>query len=324
MTRTTLTANWIQTITWFNNTIVDWASAGQQYRLNGKVNQLCTQTFGALDFNGALCSADGKYAFIYQKMGTKGLLLKGDTLLREINRSYYYANVYEWPVAFVTVDGTTYLIHCPKEYCRLDFENVETGEIVTDVAGREPDGFFQSRLELSADGTYLLSKGWHWHPREAIYAYNIKACIKNPLLLDDSALYPSLRAEVCTASFITATKVLIGTSDEVFDDEAEDNFPTKHIAIWDIETDEISNPVKVDGEFGNLFAIDADRAWDTYLYPKIISLNTGEVIDKDESVYSGKQNSSIVNKEDLAQIVFNRDTQQLAIAGKEVIDVFTP
>lgn len=317
-------ANWIQTITWFNNTVVDWANAGQQYALDGSQQQLYKYSFGALDFNGAICSADGQYALIYQKLGTKGLLLKGDTLLREINRSYYYADAYEWPVAFVSVDGTTYLIHCPKNYCRLDFENVETGEIVTDVTGRQPGDFFHSRLEISADGTYLLSKGWHWHPREAIYAYNIKACIKNPLMLDDSSLYPYLGTEICTASFISGSKVLIGSSDEVIDDEEEDNFPTKSIAIWDIETDEISTPVKVDGEFGNLFAIDNDSAWDTYLYPKIISLKTGDIIDKDESFYSGKQNSSIVNKDSLVQAVFNQETKQLAIKGKETIDVFTP
>lgn len=324
MTRATITANWIQTITWFNNTVVDWASAGQQYALDGSQRQLYEYSFGALDFNGAICSADGQYAFIYQKLGTKGLLLKRGTLLREINRSYYYANAYEWPVAFVTVDGTTYLIHCPKKYCRLDFENVETGEMITDMPGREPRDFFHSRLEISSDGTHLLSKGWHWHPREAIYAYNIKGCIKSPLLLDDSALYPELGTEICTASFITGTKVLIGTSDEVFDDEAEDNFPTKHLAIWDIETDEIANLVKVNGEFGNLFAIDDDRAWDTYLYPKIINLETGDIIEKDDSFYSGKQNSSIVNEKDLVQIVFNRETKQLAIKGKDTIDVFTP
>jgi len=324
MTRTTIRANWIQTITWFNDTVVDWASAGQQYGLDGSQHQLYKYSFGALDFNGAICSADGQYAFIYQKLGTKGLLLKGDILLREINRSYYYANVYEWPVAFVTVDETTYLIHCPKKYCRLDFENVETGEIVTDVPERDPFDFFHSRLEINTKSTLLMSKGWHWHPFDTIKAYNIKDCIENPLMLDDSALYPELGTEICTASFITGAKVLIGTSDEVFDDEAEDNFPTKHLAIWDIETDEISNPVKVNGEFGNLFAIDDDRAWDTYLYPKIIRLKTGDIIDKDESFYSGKQNSSIVNEKNLVQIVFNRDTKQLAIKGKETIDVFTP
>jgi hypothetical protein len=324
MTRTTITANWIQTIAWFNNTIIDWANAGQQYTIDGKGQQLYMDSFGALDFDGAICSADGQYAFIYQKLGTKGLLLKENTLLREINRSYYYANVYEYPAAFVTINNVTYLIHCPKKYCRLDFENVETGEIVTDIPGRDPFDFFHSRLEINLDSTLLTSKGWHWHPFDKIKAYKIKDCIENPLLLDNSALYPELGTEICTASFISRTKVLIGSSDEVFDDEEEDNFPIKHIAIWDIETDEISKPVKVNGDFGNLFAINEELAWDTYLYPKIININTGEVVAKDESVNSGKQKSSIVSKDDLVQLVFNRATKQLAVVGNEVIEVFTP
>ena len=67
-----------------------------------------------------------------------------------------------------------------------------------------------------------------------------------------------------------------------------------------------------------------ELAWDTYLYLKIININTSEVVAKDESVNSGKQKSSIVSKDDLVQLVFNSATKQLAVVGKEVIEVFTP
>ncbi|WP_439696689.1 hypothetical protein ACFGVS_29525 [Mucilaginibacter sp. AW1-7] len=321
MTRTTLTAERLNTISWLNDKIVDWAAGGNQYSMDGSTKR--SSSYFPFNFDGSINTTDGQYAFIYQKLGTKGLLLKNGELLREINRSYYFAEAYEYPAAFVTVDEVTYLVHCPKEYCRLDFENVETGELITEVPGREAEDFFHSRLEVSPDGKHLLSKGWLWHPMDEVYIYKVNDCLKNPLLLDQLISFTHISVEMETASFINNTEILIGSGDEVYDVE-NIIFPSKHIAVWDIATQQLSTPVKINVEFGNLFAIDGERSWDTYLYPKIININTGEVIDKDESVYSGKQNSSIVNKENLVQIVFNRDTKQLAIAGKEVIDVFTP
>lgn len=322
MEHKTINAGSLKTISWLNENIIDWARGGQQYNMDGQQVKRC-QSYYAHSFDGAITSADGQYAFIYKKLGTKGLLLKNGDLLREINRSYYFAETYEYPVAFTTVNGVTYLIHCPSEYCRLDFENVETGEIITDVPDRDPSDFFHSRLEVSPSGRFLMSKGWHWHPLDDVYIFDIEECVNDPLLLDKPKLHYDSPTEICTASFINDSKVLIGSSVEVIDNEDE-SFPPRHIAVWDIETDKISAPVKVNAEFGNLFAISDELAWDTFEFPKIININTGEVLEKIESVKSGRQRSSIVNKEELAQIVFNRKTKQLAIANGEGIEILTP
>jgi len=90
-----------------------------------------------------------------------------------------------------------------------------------------------------------------------------------------STLYPVHGVEICTASFIDGTKVLIGSSDEVIDDEDLEAFPPKHIAIWDLTTGEFSKPVEVKAKFGNLFAISEKFAWDLFTYPKIIDINNG-------------------------------------------------
>jgi hypothetical protein len=322
MEHKTITANYITTICWFDGTIIDWVDAGRQYSMDGTNAKRFTDSY-FYTFDGAITSANGEYAFIYQKLGTKGLLLKNGDLLREINRSYYCANVYEYPAAFITVNDITYLIHCPIRYCQIDFENVETGEIITNIPGRDTDGFFHSRLEVSLSGKFLMSKGWFWHPLDGVFIFDIDACLSNPLLLDDPKLRHNSSTEICTASFISDCKVLIGSSDEVIDDEDE-YFPRNHIAVWDIGTDTISTPVKVDVEFGNLFAINEELAWDTFKYPKIMNINTGEVVDKAEYFNSGKQRSSIVSRENLVQMVFDPQTKQLAIVGNETIEVFTP
>ncbi|MBT2564421.1 hypothetical protein J7E50_19710 [Pedobacter sp. ISL-68] len=321
MKRQTIPTNYLKTICWFNNAIIDWASAGKQYTPDGKTDQLGENSFNFGD--SAIISADGQYAFIYQKLGTKGLLLKNGALLREINRSYYCADVYEYPAAFVTLNSKTFLIHCPSEYCRLDFEEVETGQIITNSEGRNPADFFHSRLEISPNGKYLMSKGWFWHPWDAIKVFDIEECIQNPKLLDESEFYPNVGVEIATASFIDDHKVLLGSSDEeAINDELLKNLPPKHIAIWDINLNQISKPVKMNIEFGNLFAINDQYAWDIYGFPKIISLKTGEVVDEDRSLSSGLQNSSIIrNIEELPKVAFNQKTKQLAITNGDSIEI---
>ncbi|WP_293309529.1 hypothetical protein, partial [Pedobacter sp. UBA5917] len=84
MDRKSIKTNTLKTICWVGHSIVDWASAGMCYHPDGKTDQLCPYTYSFGD--SAITSADGQYAFIYQKLGTKGLLLKNGEILREINR----------------------------------------------------------------------------------------------------------------------------------------------------------------------------------------------------------------------------------------------
>jgi hypothetical protein len=312
----------LRTICWNDGKLVDWALAGITFSINGKEGQLGKYQYGFSD--SVTTSADGIYALIYDKLGTKGLLLKNGDLLREVNRSYYCASVYEYPAAFAVVDNITYLIHCPFEYCRLEFENVETGEIVTNIKSREPKDRFHSRLELSPCGTFLMSKGWWWHPLDIVEIFNIKECLANPLLLDEAKIYPDGSVEVCTANFIDKTRVLLGTSDEVLDDENMP-VPVEHIAIWDIVSNELSGQVKVQAEFGNLFVINENFAWDLYKYPKIINIKTGEITEQDETISSGEQKSSIIgNSGKLPKIAFNNQTKQMAILVDKTIHILTP
>ncbi|MBE1468219.1 hypothetical protein H4W33_007231 [Kibdelosporangium phytohabitans] len=48
--------------------------------------------------------------------GTKALLLASDSrLIREVNRSYYQAGVYRYPLTLCTLpDSQTGLVHCPR------------------------------------------------------------------------------------------------------------------------------------------------------------------------------------------------------------------
>jgi len=115
MKRITLQTNGLMTISWLKDRVIDWGNSGRQYLLNGQVQELGGYYF-SFPFDSAITSDNGVYSAIYQNLGTKGLLLKNGKILREINRSYYQADVYEYPIAFATLkNGKTYLIHCPNE-----------------------------------------------------------------------------------------------------------------------------------------------------------------------------------------------------------------
>ncbi len=226
----------LQTINWYEDKIVDWSNAGTLYALSGQKRQLNNYTFG-FNFDSAIHSVNGKYIFIYQKLGTKGLLIKDGEILREINRSYYHANSYEYPAPFLTHNKKTFLVHCPISYCQSDFEEVETGEIVTNIKTRNPSDVFHSRLEISQSGNYLLSKGWVWHPIDVIQIFKIEDCILNPMLLDKlDHSFPNVGSEICTASFINDLEILVGSSGEVIDDDNLANVPVKSLAIWTFMT----------------------------------------------------------------------------------------
>ena len=284
----------LQTITWLNGGVIDWSLAGRYYTPDGQQQELGKSHYSGSPFDACISSTDGRYALLYARLGTKGLLLKGGELLREVNRSDYRAEDYEYPAAFFEAQGRTYLAHCPQEYNRLEFEDVETGEIPTDVPEREPTDIFHSRLEINPGNTYLLSKGWVWHPWDVVQAFDIEACLKNPLLLDDSTMRPSVGTEISSASFLSEHIVLLAaSSEEAMNEELEHLLPPLHVAWWDIRSNELTLPVKVAGQFGNLVAIDENQAWDFYSHPKIINLGTGAVDYRWEEVDSGRQGSAI-------------------------------
>jgi len=326
MIRYTIKTNYLKTIDWLNGEIIDWVSAGEEYSLDGQKQQLAKYHY-AFNGDGSITSPDGQYAFVYKRLGTKGLLLKNGEMLREINRTYYCAESYEYPAAFFVWDDIIYLVHCPIDYCRLDFENVETGEIVTNIPGRDPSDVFHSRLSISPDGKYLMVCGWVWHPLERVELFDIAACLKNPRLLDDSSLYPDFGTEINSAIFIDSERILIAASDEdPLNDETPPSLPKKHIAIWSFLSGDLSEPVKVNGDFGNLFAINEKLAWDMYKYPKIINIQTGEIESKIEDINSGLQNSAIFS--DVAkspQICFDRQSGQIAVRiDSTTIEVLAP
>lgn len=322
----TLEAPLLQTIAWAgDDTIVDWAEGGRLYGLDGSRSGSDNISYGfSFSFDSAITSVDGRYALVYQKLGTKAVLLRDGEVVREINRPYYHAGTYEYPAAFATVDGVTYLVHCPVQYCQLDFEDVETGELVTNIPGREPKDCFHSRLEISPEGGYLMSKGWCWHPWDVVDVFDIRACLANPQLLDAWGLLPDTNSELCSAGFLTEHCVLLAASDEeAMNDEEASLIPPKHVGLCNFNTDEFSSVVKINESFGNVFPLSDKLAWDLFQHPKLIDLTTGEVVARLETLDTGWQRSAIIQHSNAPAIVFNRRTGRIALKNGSKIEVLS-
>ena len=286
----------VESLIWSGDCLMDWVGGGKTIQLDGRI--VSSRVFYAFRFDAAIMSPSGRFVFIYERLGTKGLLLENTTIVREIDRSYYHANVYEYPVCFATLaNGREVLIHCPEDYCRLEIDDAETGERLTKSAIRQPGDFFHSRLTVDQSNHWLLSAGWVWHPFDAVKLFSIEEAIKNPASIDDSELFPSQAVEMSTAAFRNDGCILVSTSQETFSDGAyaENEFEPNSVGVWDIANRSIRSKVAIGEPAGSLMPISDEYAVAFYQHPKLVNLRTGEITCRLPELNSGEQTSCIIH-----------------------------
>lgn len=285
-----------QSLCWSGDTLVDWVSGGLRYGLDGSLSDPSVR-YG-YRFDGAVMSQDGRYAVLYEKLGTKGLVLSEGRLVREINRSYYHAEVYEYPIALLTLpSGRTLLAHCPDEYCRLDIEDLETGERLTRRTGDSPD-FFHSRLQFSRDGRYLLSAGWVWHPLDMAHVFDVARALDQPETLDqlqdlasgDSCL------EVYSAAFGEKDTLVLHCAGLEGREPSQGDGPPEEeagLAVYSLSERRFLSVAPLEKPSGTLMAMDG-YAVGFYEHPRLYELATGRVVEQWPELVTGKQSSSII------------------------------
>lgn len=313
----------IQSLNWRGDALVDWVGGGKVLRLDGVVEHAGVHY--AFRFDAAVVSPCGDYAVIYEKLGTKGLILFRGKIVREINRSFYHAHVYEYPVAlFRGYSGRILLAHCPAEYCQLELEDVETGERITTSAKRAPSDFFHSRLRVSPDGRWLLSAGWVWHPWDALAVYDLDAALRDPTKLDQSIALPEIHGEMSAAEFLPNSRILLTTTGETLDgeEEASGGIRPNAIAVFNPATGELISSATVEEPVGTLMAVDDEVAVGFYEHPKLISLKTGAVLKRWDEIKSGDQTSSIIwNGVSVPPIAIDQSHRRFAVADEAGIFV---
>lgn len=308
---------------WIGDRLIDWTSDRVYFDPNNEGKYLNKYNFGDR-FDGIKSINKGEYVVIYEKLGTKGLILKNGKLLREINRSYYSSSAYEYPVEiFKGPMNTILLAHCPDNCNRIEIEEIETGECLTKSSKRKPLDIFHSRFEVSPNGKFLISAGWVWHPFDVLTVFDIQKAISEPATLDSHLLGPNVSSEVSCARFMKDSRILISTTkEEPTFDEDENTLLPNYVGIYNIELDCIETMWEQSAPIGNIFPINKDVAWDLFGYPKIVDLQSGQVIESIDKINSGKQNSSIIHHHDvLPKTAVSQDGTKLAVSNDNKVEI---
>ena len=295
---------------------------GMRWTLDGQVwDPHCNWAYR---FDAAALAPDGRHAFIYERCGTKGLLLRDHTeLLREVDRSFYHAHAYELPACFWTApDGRLLLVHCPRSYCRLDLDDVETGERCTAAVERNPADFFHSRL--AARGRWLLDAGWVWHPLDVVLAFDLEAALADPTLLDASSPVAAGRTgiEESQTCFLDDRRILIASSAEPpLDEETAPAVPPLALAVVNLEGRAIERVVPFGELAGAMMATGDGRLVCFHVHPKLVDLATGAVVLRWPDLASGEEMSSIASGKPRPVVATDPAGARFAVADDRGIHV---
>ncbi|WNG33682.1 hypothetical protein F0U61_08595 [Archangium violaceum] len=313
-----------EALCWRGDELVDWVSGGRSYALDGRVTE--SHVAYSYRFDSAVMSQDGRYAVLYEKLGTKGLLLREGKVLRELNRSFYHADAYEYPVALVTLpSGRTLLAHCPDEYCCLELEDAETGELLTRRDSNSPD-IFHSRLQFSRDGRYLLSAGWLWHPVDVAHVYDVALALEQPQSLDEPKNIELGESfiEVHAAAFgerdtlVLECSGLDGEGTPFADERLQDSVC---LAVYSPAERRFLSIAPVEQFPGTLLVV-GGYAVGFNEHPKLFELATGRVVEQWPELNTGRQGSSIIRHlPPLPPLALDPAGRRFAVATDKSIEV---
>ena len=300
-TQTSFSATGVQSLCWRGDDLVDWVGGGRVFASDG-TERPARGRYG-YRFDAATASPDGRFAVIYERLGTKGLLLDDGRIVRELNRSYYQAEAYDYPVClFNDPEGRVLLAHCPGNYCRVELEEAETGRQLTASTDRKPSDFFHSRLAASPDGKQLLSAGWIWHPLSLVRCFDVGQAVADPRHLDNGdALSRDLNpflAEESSACWLDNDCIAVAASAEPEGDEVEGDIePRLHprgLAVYDVTSRTCLRAFAYAEPPGTIIALGKRHVLSLYRHPKLIDLSTGDVVYVWTELQSGFQDGPII------------------------------
>jgi hypothetical protein len=318
MTRVVLKASGVRSLVWSGDRLVDWVGGGGSFGLDGSWAE--SRVRYAYEFDAA-CSCED-YAIIYTRLATKGLIVRLGEWGREINRSYYQANVYDYPVCLWRHGGRILLAHCPDHYNQIEIEDAVTGERLTAAAGRKPSDFFHSRLQPSPDGRRLLSAGWVWHPLDAIRILDVDTALKDPHHLDrdDQADARPACFEDASACWQTNTRVLVCGQGEIDLDEAG----PPHLFVLDDDSRSVVSKVRLERPGGAMMPVGEDAVVMFYEHPRLVSIADGKTLQEWPDLKTGKRISSIDMDGPSPIMALDPANRRFAVAQDDAIHVVTP
>jgi hypothetical protein len=222
----------------------------------------------------------GLYDVLYGERGTKALVLKDGRLVRELNRSFYQTENYDYPVALGTLpDGRDVVVHCPDEYNILQVEELESGTCLT-KGERDPADFFHSQLRVSPDGRRLLSAGWVWSPFGVARVFDLERAVVEPAVLDGDGVLPMSPgedAEVISGCWLDADRVAVATGDDLDEPDEAALLGSQHFGVWSFAESAWLHRHRSDRPLGTVLG-QGNRLISLSGSPRVLSVRTGEVL----------------------------------------------
>ncbi|HEY8378325.1 MAG TPA: hypothetical protein VIK91_17635, partial [Nannocystis sp.] len=287
-------------------------------------------------FDGAVADPSGRWAVVYERTGTAGILLRDGEIVREIHRSPYHAEAFLYPVCLFRFRDRVVLAHCPDSYARIEIDDAETGERLTRSTTRREADFFHSRLAVSPGGRRLVSAGWIWQPWDAVVWFDIAAAVADPTSLDALDGTPASRdiglVEECSAAWLSDDRILLGGSPETEDPEAAAEIEREHpgprlrpngLAVYDIPSRAFVQSVDLGYPPGTMMPVGMHHVVTFYRRPRLVSLASAKVVHEWSEIDAGEAVSSIVYDRRDPPLALDPARARFAVASERGIDVIS-
>lgn len=319
-------AKGVRSLVWQKDKLMDWVSGDVEYNPNG--TKRGPTVFYAYRFDAAVVSPSGDFVALYERLGTKAIILGPDRLFREVNRSYYHAHVHEYPILFFRLaDGREALAHCPESYCELQIENPATGERWSTPGTGRLQSMFHSRLAANAEGTRILSAGWVWHPVDVVRVFDLKQTIREDLALELCDNCCNQGAEASSAVFNPAGQVVVASakeSEDFLEGEPGERLRPGMIGVYDLDQQELVSLAPLEEEAGTLMPVGSKYVVGFFEHPKLIAVATGRVLCRWPELNTGQQASSILWHKPLPPpLALDPSGGRFAVADETQITVVT-
>jgi hypothetical protein len=165
------------------------------------------------------------------------------------------------------------LIHCPREYKRLEVEDAETGESLVGPGVREPDDFFHSGLAVNPSGTRFAGAGWLWHPYQVVLTFDLAAVRADGRALDSGVGVGKgsvARGEDTSAVWLEDERLVVGSA-------GEDARPGGNgIAVFEVANDRCLRSFLLDEPPGRMTPLGPDHVVAFYRHPRAARLRRHE------------------------------------------------
>jgi hypothetical protein len=324
----------VKTLTWRGDALFDMARGERTIPISGAPEKRRFSGYGPRFDRGAACPA-GCHQAIYQTLGTKAVLRTPSDEVRELDRSYYCADAYEYPIAIFQVGDRTLVAHCPTDYNVIHLDDADSGERLTASHRLErADDFFHSRLEASPDGRFLLSAGWVWHPWEGLCVFDVSEALADPAHLDRGGIdapgskVGSVAGEVAPATFLDESTVVVATKDddERLDDPEPDTAAVggRELATWSLRDKQWVTRAHPRVPLGTIMAFGSEHVVSFFEHPRLLNLETGVMVEEWPEIGTGRQRGALLmddGSEGIPPIARDPFHARFAVAAADHIDV---